>query len=142
MQKILKALGLGLFVMLISCGGTVLRVYKGTTTSSFTANGQTNTETTTGAVFTVFAGSDVSEYLFLDGTTSYSATLNGTALTFAGGQGYSVTTTTAQGTGTQSISLSNGTGNMTPENLNLSLTGTVTNGGTGTYTVTFTGVRD
>jgi len=137
MRKIMMAMGL--CAVLAGCGGGTLRTYKGTQTDTFTANGATNTTTTTGAVFNVESSVNAGDYLFLDGTSSYTATSNGGALTFAAGQGISVTETNPAGM--RSVTLSTGTGSLTNEQLSLNLTGTVTNGGTGTYSLTFTGTR-
>lgn len=129
---------------MVGCGGSGVRVYRGTTTTTLTAAGQTSTQTDQGSSIIVTNGSDANEFLFMQGTTEYSATLNGTLLSFAPGQ----TISFANANGTSTTNLSNGQGTLSAEALQLTLGLAVTeapaNAGTTTYTgtMTFSGTRE
>lgn len=136
---------------LTGCGPAV-RIFRGTTTTTQATTGTGGgsiTTTTTGAVTFVYAGTDPNKYLFeIDSGAggfdqAWSATANGTALTFAGGQ----TVTTTVSTQVTTTTLTGGTGNIDQSQLTLNLQGTFTSnaGGntvSGTFSHSYAGTKE
>lgn len=147
MRKLTVVAAAGFVMAMFGCGGAPqLRVYKGTSTTTLTGQGGTNTITTTNQAFSVIPGDMVNEWVFLNGDNVYVGTAAMAALTFQGGQGYSQNET--YNNNMYSITLSSGTGNLSAEALSLNLSGMGSQSSTGvtpvtfTYNLQFTGTRE
>ena len=122
-----------------------VRVYKGTAITVVMSGGNTNTVTSTNSVVTVLPGDLASEWLVLDGQTVYVATASGSALAFAGGQGYE--DKYAPGTSSYRLEVKSGTGSLEAKMLSFTLMGDVSRvdamgmPGTGSYEYQYSGER-
>ncbi|MBL8940032.1 MAG: hypothetical protein JNM69_36105 [Archangium sp.] len=116
-----------LAVLALSACSNPVGVYRGSTTQTVSSGGQSSTKTITGDIVTVFASSDPNQLVFESTGLALTATKNGDALTFAGGQTQSITETS----GMSSTSLTSGTGSITSTSLTLNLTLTISQTGGG-----------
>lgn len=126
---------------LVGCSNPV-GVYRGSTTQTISSGGMSSTKTLTGDIVSVFASSDPNSLVFEATGLALTATKNGDALTFVGGQSASVTETSGMST----TSLTAGTGSLTATSLTLNLTLTISQTGGGqtsnsTAMVSFTGQK-
>ena len=117
-----------LAVLVFSACSNPVGIYRGTTTQTVSANGASSTTTLGGDVIQVFASTDPNSLVFESGGLAYTATKNGDALTFTGGQA----ATRTESNGMSSTTLTSGTGTLTTTSLTLNLVLTVSQTGGGT----------
>lgn len=116
-----------LAVLVLSACSNPVGVYRGTSTQTISANGQTETVTLGGAIVQVFASADPNALVFEVGDLAFTATKTGDALSFPGGQAQTQT----QSNGNSSTTLSSGTGTLTATSLTLNLVLTTSQTGNG-----------
>lgn len=116
-----------LAVLAFSACSNPVGIYRGSTTQTVSSGGTSSTKTITGDIVSVFASSDPNALVFESTGLALTATKNGDALTFAGGQTQSITETG----GMSSTSLTSGTGSITSTSLTLNLTLTISQTGNG-----------
>lgn len=131
-----------LAVLAFSACSNPVGIYRGTSTQTQSANGQTQTTTITGDTVAIFASADPNSIVIESGGLAYTATKSGDSLTFQPGQAFSQT----QSNGMSSTTLTSGTGTLTATSLtvNLVLTTSQTGGGqtqNTNVTLAFTGSK-
>ncbi|MDP1915916.1 MAG: hypothetical protein Q8L14_06715 [Myxococcales bacterium] len=131
-----------LAVFAFSACSNPVGIYRGSTTQTSSSGGTSSTRTVTGDIVTIFASNDPNSVVIESGGLAFTATKNGDALTFAGGQAQTVTETN----GMSSTTLTSGTGSLTTTSLTVNLTLTqsqTANGQTanGTVMLAFTGQK-
>ncbi len=131
-----------LTVLVFSACSNPMGVYRGSTTQTSSFGGMSSTRTVTGDIVTIFSSNDPNSVVIESGGLAFTATKNGDALTFAGGQAQTITETN----GMSSTTLTSGTGSLTATSLtvNLTLTQSQTSMGqtaNGTVMLAFTGQK-